>query len=120
MPVVEAISDCDVIVVGAGLGGIAALHALRNKGLNTVVVEAGSGPGGTWFWNRYPGARCDIDSIQYSFSFSPEIAQQWTWTEKYSPQPEIQRYIEFVIQQQEMPPHIRYNTQVASAIFDQA
>ncbi len=110
----------DVIVVGAGIGGIAALHSLRSRGLEVLVVEAGSGLGGTWFWNRYPGARCDIDSLQYSFGFSPQVAQNWTWSEKFAPQDEIRRYVEYVAEHENMRPHIRFNTRIDAALYDEA
>src|SRR3954463_4443052 len=114
--------DCaiDVVVVGAGIGGIAALHSLRSRGLEVLVVEAGAGPGGTWYWNRYPGARCDIDSLQYSFSLFPQIAQDWHWHEKFAPQDEILRYLEHVVDRENMRCHIRCNTRVKSADYDEA
>ena len=77
----------DAIVVGAGFAGLYMLHRLRGLGFTARVYEAGGGVGGTWYWNRYPGARCDVESMQYSFSFSEELDQQWDWSEKYSPQP---------------------------------
>ena len=86
----------DVIVVGAGLSGLYALYRLRERGFTARVLEAGSGVGGTWYWNRYPGARCDVESVQYSYSFSKELRQEWTWSERYGGQPEILRYINFV------------------------
>ncbi|VXD04451.1 Phenylacetone monooxygenase [Pseudomonas sp. 9AZ] len=109
----------DAVVVGAGFGGIAALQAFRARGYRVLVVEAGSGPGGTWFWNRYPGARCDIDSLQYSFSFSPAVATNWTWSEKYSAQPEILSYLEYVVDQENMRPAFRFNTRIISAYYDE-
>ena len=86
----------DALVVGAGLAGLYQLHLLRELGFQTRVVEAGDGVGGTWFWNRYPGARCDVESHFYSYSFDPELEQEWDWTEKYPTQPEILRYIDHV------------------------
>src|SRR5882757_3924319 len=82
----------DAIVVGAGFAGMYMLHRLRGLGFSAKVFEAGGGVGGTWYWNRYPGARCDVESLQYSFSFSEELDQEWNWSEKYSPQPEILSY----------------------------
>ena len=74
----------DAIIVGAGLAGLYMLHTLRTRGMRVKVIEAAAGVGGTWYWNRYPGARCDVASIDYSYSFSEEIQQQWTWTEKFA------------------------------------
>ena len=83
--------DCDVAVIGAGLGGIYAVHRFRADGLSVRGLEGAGGVGGVWHHNRYPGARCDVVSVDYSFSFSEEIQQAWTWTEKYAAQPEILR-----------------------------
>src|SRR5262245_27714117 len=82
----------DAVVVGAGFGGLYALYCLRKMGFSALCFEAGDGVGGTWYWNRYPGARCDVESLQYSYSFSPELDQEWTWAEKYAPQAEIMAY----------------------------
>ena len=79
----------DAVVVGAGSPGMYMLHRLREKGLSVRVFEAGSGVGGTWFWNRYPGARCDVESVDYQYSFSPELLREWTWTERYPAQAEL-------------------------------
>ena len=89
-------SHLDVIVIGAGFAGLYALHRLRGDGYSVRVLEAGGSIGGTWYWNRYPGARCDVESMQYSFSFSDEIQREWEWSQLYAPQPEILRYINFV------------------------
>jgi cyclohexanone monooxygenase len=86
----------DVIVVGAGFGGMYMLHNLRKLGFTVRVFEAGAGVGGTWYWNRYPGARCDVESMQYSYSFDADLDQEWTWTEKYAPQGEILAYANHV------------------------
>ena len=88
--------DFDVVVIGAGFGGLYMMHKLRELGFSAQVVEMGDGVGGTWYWNRYPGARVDVESIEYSFSFSKEIEQEWTWTELMPEQAEIERYINFV------------------------
>src|SRR5262245_45235354 len=77
----------DVVVVGAGFAGLYMLHRLRRLGMTARVFEQGSGVGGTWYWNRYPGARCDVESMQYSYSFSEELQQEWNWSERYAPQP---------------------------------
>jgi cyclohexanone monooxygenase len=83
--------EFDVVVVGGGLGGLYALHRLRALGLSVLVFEAGSGVGGTWFWNRYPGARCDVESMEYSYAFDNALQQEWSWPERYGTQPEILR-----------------------------
>ena len=108
----------DAIVVGAGLAGLYTLYRLRESGLTARVFEAGSDVGGTWYWNRYPGARCDVESLQYSYSFSPELQQEWTWLERYGGQPEILRYIRHVAERFDLRRDIRFDTRVVSAIFD--
>ena len=110
----------DVIVVGGGLGGLYALHRLRKLGLAVRVFEAGSGVGGTWFWNRYPGARCDVESMEYSYSFSDELQQAWSWPERYGTQPEILRYINHVADRFDLRRDIQLSTRVVSAVFDPA
>ena len=110
----------DALVVGAGLSGLYMLHRFRGLGLDTVVLEAGSDIGGTWFWNRYPGARCDVESMEYSYSFSPELEQEWDWTEKYPTQPEILRYIHHVADRFGLHDGVRLGTRVASAHFRDA
>jgi cyclohexanone monooxygenase len=113
-------AHCDVVVVGAGLGGLYMLHRLRALGLSVKVVEAGSDVGGTWFWNRYPGCRCDVESMEYSYSFSDPLQQEWKWPERYGTQPEILRYINHVADRFDLRRDIRFNTRVVSAIFDDA
>jgi len=108
----------DVVVVGGGLGGLYALHRLRGLGIRVRVFEAGSGVGGTWFWNRYPGARCDVESLEYSYSFSNELQQEWAWPERYGTQPEILRYINHVADRFDLRRDIQLNTRVTSALFD--
>ena len=108
----------DVVVVGGGLGGLYALHRLRALGLSVRVFEAGSGVGGTWFWNRYPGARCDVESMEYSYSFSDDLQQQWVWPERYGTQPEILRYINHVADRFDLRRDIQLDTRVTSALFD--
>ena len=112
--------NVDVLIVGAGFAGLYMLHKLRECGFSPKVVEAGSGVGGTWFWNRYPGARCDIPSIEYSYSFSPELEQEWRWTERYATQPEILRYLEHVAERFDLMRDITLNTRVTSAHWDDA
>lgn len=112
--------EVDAIVVGAGFAGLYMLHRLRQLGLNACVLEAGSEIGGTWFWNRYPGARCDIESLEYSYSFSDDLQQSWHWTERYASQAEILRYIHHVADRFDLRRDIRLGTRVASALFDEA
>jgi cation diffusion facilitator CzcD-associated flavoprotein CzcO len=109
----------DVAVVGAGFAGLYALHRLRELGFSVLVVEAGSGVGGTWFWNRYPGARCDVESVDYSYSFSKELEQEWTWTERYAAQPEILDYLNFVADKFDLRRDIRLDTRIGRAHFDE-
>ena len=109
----------DAIIVGAGFAGLYLLHTLRARGMRVRVIEAAAGVGGTWYWNRYPGARCDVVSVDYSFSFSEEIQQQWIWTEKFAAQPEILRYIEFVADTLDLRRDIQFNTRVEAMIYDQ-
>lgn len=110
----------DVIAVGAGFAGLYSLHRFRSLGLKVRVLEAGEDIGGTWFWNRYPGARCDIESVQYSYSFSDELQQEWNWSEYYASQPEILRYINFVADKLNLRGDIQLNTRVAAAAFDES
>jgi len=109
----------DAIVIGAGFAGMYMLHRLRGLGFSVRVYEAGSGVGGTWYWNRYPGARCDVESLQYSFSFSEELDQEWNWSEKYSPQPEILSYANHVADRFDLRRHIVFDTRVTAARFDE-
>src|SRR5579862_519615 len=109
--------DLDAIVVGAGLAGMYMLHRLRGLGLSTRVFEAGDGVGGTWFWNRYPGARCDVESLDYSYSFSPELEQEWEWTERYPTQPEILRYLNHVADRFDLRRDIQLETRVTEAAY---
>ncbi|CAM2999511.1 NAD(P)/FAD-dependent oxidoreductase [Prescottella defluvii] len=109
----------DAVVVGAGIAGIYAVHRLREQGLTVRAFEAGSGVGGVWFWNRYPGARCDVESVDYSYSFSPELEQEWDWSEKYATQPEILAYLEHVVDRFDIRRHIQFDTRVTSAVLDE-
>jgi cyclohexanone monooxygenase len=109
----------DAVIIGAGFAGMYMLHRLRGLGFNARVYEAGSGVGGTWYWNRYPGARCDVESMQYSFSFSEELDQQWNWSEKYAPQPEILSYANHVADRFDLRQHIQFETRVTTASFDE-
>jgi cyclohexanone monooxygenase len=109
----------DVLVVGAGFAGMYALHKLRGLGFRAHVVEAGSDVGGTWYWNRYPGARCDGESMYYSYAFSEELQQEWTWTERYATQPEILRYAGHVADRFDLRRDITFDTRVTAATFDE-
>jgi hypothetical protein len=115
----EQTSPFDAVIVGAGFAGMYMLHRLRGIGLSVRVFEAGSGVGGTWYWNRYPGARCDVESMQYSYQFSEELQQEWVWSERYAPQPEILRYANHVADRFDLRRDIRFNTRVHSAVFDE-
>ena len=110
----------DVVVVGAGFAGLYMHHKLRELGLSAIGFEAGDGVGGTWYWNRYPGARCDVESMQYCYSFSDEVTEEWNWSERYASQPEILRYIEFVAGKYDLTRDIRFETRVVSATYDDA
>ena len=110
--------EVDVVVVGAGIAGLYALKRFRDEGLEVQVFEAASDVGGTWWWNRYPGARCDIESMDYSYSFSPELEQEWTWTERYATQPEILRYLNHVADRFDLRRQVRFDTRVTSATWD--
>ena len=112
-------NDLDVIVIGAGFAGLYALHLMRQRGFRTRVLEAGTGVGGTWYWNRYPGARCDIESVEYSYSFSSELEQEWQWTERYAAQPEILRYLNHVADRFDLRRDIQLETRVQSAHWDE-
>jgi cyclohexanone monooxygenase len=110
----------DVVVVGAGFAGMYMLHKLRGQGLSARVYEQGGDVGGTWYWNRYPGARCDVESMQYSYSFSDELQQEWDWSERYAPQPEILKYANHVADRFKLRSDIQLNTRVDRAVFDEA
>ena len=111
--------DFDAVIIGAGFGGMYMLHRLRQKGFTARVFEAGKGVGGTWYWNRYPGARCDVESVQYSYQFSPELQQEWEWTERYATQPEILRYANHVADRFDLRRDIRFETRITAAVFDE-
>ncbi len=111
-------TDYDAIVVGGGLGGLYALYRLRKMGLTARAFEAGSGVGGTWFWNRYPGARCDVESMEYSYAFDDDLQQEWHWPERYGTQPELLRYINHVADRFDLRRDIQFDTRVQSASFD--
>ncbi|MDD9991109.1 MAG: NAD(P)/FAD-dependent oxidoreductase, partial [Rhodospirillales bacterium] len=112
--------DFDAVIVGAGFAGLYSLHRLRSMGLSARVFEIGSGVGGTWFWNRYPGARCDVESMEYSYQFDDALQQEWEWTERYATQPEILRYLDHVADRFDLRRDIRFDTRVTAATFDEA
>ena len=108
----------DVIIIGAGIAGLYQLHQIRQLGLSVHAFEAGSGVGGTWYWNRYPGARFDSESFSYGYSFSNEILDEWEWTEHFSPQPETLKYLEFVADKLDLKRDITFNTRIVSATYN--
>jgi cyclohexanone monooxygenase len=108
----------DALIVGAGFAGLYALHRLRQLGLRAQVLERGDGVGGTWYWNRYPGARCDVESVQYSYQFDADLQQSWRWTEKYATQPEILRYLEHVAERFDLSRDVRFRSTVTGAEWD--
>ena len=110
----------DVLIVGAGFAGMYMLHELRRCGFKTLVIERGDGVGGTWYWNRYPGARCDVESVEYSYSWSKELEQDWTWTERYSGQPEILDYANHVADRFDLRKDIHFNTELSASHFDES
>src|ERR1700760_3965910 len=117
--VVDMTRDVDVAVVGAGFAGLYALHRLRSDGLTVRVFEAPDGVGGGRDWNRYPGARCDVESVDYSYSFDEQLQQDWNWSEKYATQPEILRYLNHVTDRLNLRPDITFGTRVTDAILDE-
>jgi cyclohexanone monooxygenase len=113
-------TEIDVVIVGAGFGGMYMLHRLRGLGLTAIVFETATDVGGTWYWNRYPGARCDVESMQYSYAFSPELQQEWQWSELFAGQPEILRYARHVADRLDLRRDIRFETRVERASFNEA
>lgn len=124
LPVVETSDvqsqrNVDAVVVGAGFAGLYAVHRLREQGLSVVVFESAPEVGGTWYFNRYPGARCDVESVDYCYSFSDELQQEWDWSEKYATQAEILRYMNWVADRLDLRRDIEFNTRVTSAVLDE-
>ena len=109
----------DAIVIGAGVSGLYTLYKLRELGLSVRVLEAGSDIGGTWYWNRYPGARFDSESYSYQYSFSPDLIDEWEWSEHFAAQPEIERYLHFVADKYDLKRDVELNARVASAVYDE-
>ena len=110
----------EVIVIGAGFAGLYAVYLLRKSGFDVIALERGSGVGGTWYWNRYPGARCDVESLQYSYSFDKDLEQDWEWSERYAGQPEILEYAEHVAHRFDLETHIQFDTTVEQLDFNEA
>ena len=108
----------DVIIIGAGFAGLYMLHRIRKMGYSALVYETGKDVGGTWYWNRYPGARCDVDSVDYQFSFSDELQRGWAWKERYAEQPEILSYLQYVADTLDLKRDIQFETRVERAIYD--
>ena len=113
-------ADVDVLVVGAGIVGVYQLYRAREAGFSARLFEAGGGVGGTWYWNRYPGARFDSESYTYAYLFSKELFQEWEWQEHFAPQPETERYLNYVIDRFDLRRHMRFDTAVTSAVYDEA
>jgi cation diffusion facilitator CzcD-associated flavoprotein CzcO len=116
----EPASEVDVLVVGAGITGIYQLHRAREAGFSVQLLEAGDGVGGTWYWNRYPGARFDSESYTYGYLFSKELFEEWEWQEHFAEQPETERYLNHVVDRFDLRRHIRFGAQVTSAVFDES
>jgi len=114
----QSAAELDIVVIGAGFGGMYALHRLRKLGYRVRVLEAADGVGGTWYWNRYPGARCDVECLEYSYSFDDELQQQWDWPERFSAQPDIEKYANHVADRFDLRKDIQFNTRVQFAEFD--
>lgn len=110
--------EFDVVVVGAGFAGMYMQHRIQQRGLSVRLYEAGSGVGGTWYWNRYPGARVDIESVEYSYSFDEELQQEWSWSERYASQPELMKYCNHVADRFDLRKNMRFDTKVVSAHYD--
>src|SRR5882672_12592031 len=109
----------DAIIVGAGFSGLYMLHRLRQMGLKVKVLEAGGGVGGTWYWNRYPGARCDSESFIYGYMFDEKLWHEWEWSERYPEQPEILRYLDHVVERFDRARDLQFNTKVTAAHPDE-
>src|SRR6195952_5911685 len=111
-------SSFDVVVIGAGVAGLYQLYKLRELGLRVLALEAGSAVGGTWYWNRYPGARFDSESHTYGYSFSHELLHEWHWSERFAPQTETERYLNYVADKFDLRRNIKFNSRVATAHYD--
>jgi cation diffusion facilitator CzcD-associated flavoprotein CzcO len=112
--------DVEVLVIGAGVTGLNQLYRARQDGFSTVLLEAGDGVGGTWFWNRYPLARFDSESFTYVYTFSKELFDEWTWREHFAPQPETERYLNHVVDRFDLRRHIHFDAPVTAAVYDES
>jgi len=119
-PSSNAASACDVVVVGAGFAGLYQVHRLTKAGYKVRAFDKAPGVGGTWYWNRYPGARCDIESLTYSYSFDSDLQREWKWPQRYAEQPDLLRYIEHVADRFDLRKHYSFSTSVESAVFDES
>ena len=115
----ERAAFSDAIIVGAGFAGLYMLHRLRGVGVSARVIESADGVGGTWYWNRYPGARCDVESLDYQYCFDDDLPREWKWTERYASQPEILRYLNHVADRFDLRRDIQFEARVTSAHFDE-
>lgn len=120
MPARTERQQIDMVVVGAGFAGLYMIYRARQRGLSVQCYEMGEGVGGTWYWNRYPGARVDIECVEYSYSFSQELQQEWDWSERYASQPEIERYANHVAERFDLRRDIKFKTRVTAAHFDES
>src|ERR1700731_5182289 len=118
-PKADPALDFDAIIIGAGVSGLYQLYKLRELGLTVRVFETGTGVGGTWYWNRYPGARFDSESWTYGYSFSQELLEEWDWEEHFSGQPENERYLNYVADKFDLRRDIQFNSRVTSAVYDE-
>ena len=115
----EPALDFDAVIIGAGVSGLYQLYRLRQLGIRARVFETGSGVGGTWYWNRYPGARFDSESHTYAYSFSPELLEEWNWQERFAGQPETERYLNHVADRFDLRRDIQFNSRVAAAHYSE-
>lgn len=118
MPAKDATATCDAVIIGAGIAGMYAAIRLAEMGLKVRGFERGDGFGGTWYWNRYPGARCDVESLEYCYSFSEDLIREWTWKHRYADQSEILAYLDYVADRFDLRRHFQFETEIENAVFD--